>query len=495
LEKIFSKTMVRRLRIEWVLLLLILGIAAFLRFHNLAENPAWYTDEATHVEIARNLLAGETRYFAIEDSFLLFARLPLFEWILAGCFRIFGTGMLTLRALTATLGLLTVILLYAMNRSIHRSSAVALFAALAYAIFPLAVLYNRFGFSYNLLAPLLVLMVWGWVRYRQSGALRWLLLLAGSAGCAAITDVVGWSFLPLLLVAGWGRLRHIVSAYLLALFLPVSYFLWMLLTAPDALVFDLGYTLARTAGSDLTHQLALLANNLRILLTDSWWLVGVIGIVLLRERHQRLATAALLLPLLLVARTVPLYSLSTYYVIPFLPLLALGIAACADRALHAIRLQDSRHKLLGIVLLAVFPLVTTINLWQQAATRFTTPIDAFLLEPDDLRAVAAYLNAQSRPDDLVIASAPLAWMLDSNTADFQMSVAASGEDAMHIPAALPADRYAFDPRFEQAAYIVVDPLWRNWAGVHIPLIAHWLQRLDGLQPVYTSGQVVVYAAN
>jgi hypothetical protein len=30
----------------------------------------------------------------------------------------------------------------------------------------------------------------------------------------------------------------------------------------------------------------------------------------------------------------------------------------------------------------------------------------------------------------------------------------------HLPADLPRDRFAFDPRFATARFVVIDPLWR-----------------------------------
>jgi hypothetical protein len=58
-------------------LLLILALAAYLRLARLADNPAWYTDEGTHVDIAQRLLQGRAQYLALTQSTLLAARMPL----------------------------------------------------------------------------------------------------------------------------------------------------------------------------------------------------------------------------------------------------------------------------------------------------------------------------------------------------------------------------------------------------------------------------------
>lgn len=67
----------------WLAVCAILLLASLLRFVNLETNPGWYTDEATHLEVVRHLLNGRIQYFAINQSTLLFSRLPLFELLLA----------------------------------------------------------------------------------------------------------------------------------------------------------------------------------------------------------------------------------------------------------------------------------------------------------------------------------------------------------------------------------------------------------------------------
>src|SRR5207344_2812611 len=73
---------------EAILLALILLLASYLRLTNVAENPGWYTDETTHIDIANHRLAGETQYMLIKDSTLMFGRLPLFHILLASYFQL-----------------------------------------------------------------------------------------------------------------------------------------------------------------------------------------------------------------------------------------------------------------------------------------------------------------------------------------------------------------------------------------------------------------------
>jgi hypothetical protein len=74
-----------------------------------------------------------------------------------------------------------------------------------------------------------------------------------------------------------------------------------------------------------------------------------------------------------------------------------------------------------------------------------------------------------------------------------MAVAADGQATPHLPANISPERFAFDPRFTTARYLIVDDLWRNWAAVHVPEVDALLAALDNQPPEFESGRVRVYA--
>ena len=213
-------------------------------------------------------------------------------------------------------------------------------------------------------------------------------------------------------------------------------------------------------------------------------------------------------PFCLLGRTTALYSLSFYYLIPLLPFIPLGIAALAWRAARWLmarlaRLGQGAQRVSAVVfVLAVGGGVA--GLWDQTYAQvwsgFVTPIDDFLLDPGQARAAAAYVNAHVRATDLVIASPGLAWLIcgrgaaaPCHVADSEMAVAATGQATPHLPANLPPDRWAFDPRFAQARFVVVDNLWRNWAAVHMPQVEVLLQAAAGhWREAFVAGDITVY---
>lgn len=505
---------------NWLAVLAIIGLAAYLRLANLPGNPGWYTDEGTHLNIALNLLEGRVAYLAINRSTLLFAKLPLFEAVLAVLLRLFGGGISTLRALTGLLGVIAVIALYTLVRRLSDDPILALLSALILAIYPGAVLYNRFGFSYNLITPLLLLAMWGLVEYARRSRRMWLAVAALAMGLGLISDLMSLALIPPLIlivsIHDWRDLRW--SLPLLAL--PFGlYAVTMLVSDPAAFLFDLEFTFSRMGGSSIPAQLTTLVLNLTMLLTgDAWFCAGLIGLFMLRSKHLRgLSLLLLLFPVIAMGRTVALYGLTFYYMIPLLPLVALGVAALirygvpyTDRIIrdglltmfggwgvdvHTVTWQRvigvTSHFVAGVIV--GLPLLTSTMMTVSSVQHgFMTQADPVLIDGGDARQVAEYINAHIHPGDVVVASPAVAWLIDGNVADFQMAVSAAGQPTPHLPMNIPPDRYTFDPRYERARYVVIDNLWRNWAGVHIPGVYEMMADMSNWRLVFRSGEIEVY---
>ncbi len=486
--------------LEGVALLLIVALALYLRTTHLADNPGWYTDETTHLDIARHLLAGEVRYMVITQSTLLFGRPPLFHLLLTGWLRLFGDDLAALRLFTTALNALSCGLLYGLVRRAG-DRWLALLAALMLALYPQAILYSRFGFSYNLLVPLLLLALW---LLGDGTSRRGRLLAALVIGLCLITDVfalaLAAALMTWLLLTRWRALPDLLPLMIP----PIIYTVVMLLLAPDAFWFDLRFTLTRLNSLDLAGQVANLANNyLTLIGQDGWMLAGLIGLFLLRPPHLRgvcLLFAGL--PFILIGRTVPFYSLSAYYTIPLLPFVALGVAGLmrygAPYIVKGLRESFGRagHVVgLGLTLaLLGTPLVDSLSRTLTfVEVGFPTPIDPFLTDPQDARTAAAYLNPLLKPDDVVIAAPSVGWLFHADVADFQMSIAVSGVDTPHLPGNIPADRLAFDPRFAAADYAVVDNLWRNWGVIHVPGLREQLVEIESQwSRLFQVGAITIY---
>lgn len=478
--------------VTWIGLGLLLALGLYLRGVNLATNPGWYSDEGTHLEIARRLLDGDWAYLAVADSVLLFGRPPLFEWLLAGVGRGFGLSMGVLRGLTAVLSTTTILLVYLLVWDAARQRWLALLAAGVVAVYPQAVVYGRFGFSYHLLAVIVLLYLLALWRWELSQRAGWLAAAALLLGLGVLSDV--WALLlwpGFVLWVGWRHWRGLVWALPLSLLPPLLWAVWALLSVPDAFLFDLQFTLARMGGGSLADQMTTLATNGRVLLAQAWWLVlGVIGWGLVRPwRLQLLGWLTFVLPLLLLGRSVALFSLSAYYLIPVLPLVAVGLAWLVETAVVG------SPKWVGVgtaVFLAAVVVLQTGGLMQQIDSGLPTEIDPFLLNAADAQVAIAAANAIVDEGDLVLGSPGLLWAVTGRVADFQMVAAAAGVATPHLPTDLPADRWRFVPSLAAARVVIVDNLWHNWALVHVPGVAAMLDEVAAWPIAAQSGQITVY---
>ena len=475
-------------------LVAILLLAAYLRLANVATNPAWYTDEGTHLDIARHLLAGRIQYLAINQSWLLVSRLPLFEMLLAALASVWGVSMETLRLLTGSLGTITVFLLFLMVYHLQRDRVLALLAALLLALYPPAVLYGRFGFSYNLLAPLMLSAVWGLSVYTQSRSKRWLGVSGPSIGLGTISDV--WAFVllvPLVVLVLFRHWRDVIWSLPLALLPFVIYAAIMLLAAPQAFLFDLHFVLSRLNQLALAQQVQTLWQNITTLATqDVWLLLGAIGWLLSRRPVRWVVASFVFIPIVLLGRTTALFSLSYYYMIPLFPLVVLGVASLIANLIRRFRAWSVPLAFVIVVSISLPLSISTWSLISQVQAGFSTDIAGFLLDPASAQQAAQFVNQRVPPDELVIASPTLTWLLQARVADMQLPSAYRGRATPHFPADIPADRWAFAVDYHQARFVIVDNLWHNWAVPNVPGVANMLSEIEAWPLVFRSGAVTVY---
>jgi hypothetical protein len=109
---------------------------------------------------------------------------------------------------------------------------------------------------------------------------------------------------------------------------------------------------------------------------------------------------------------------------------------------------------------------------------FTTRMGGTLTVPQDAREATSYVNSRTTPDDVVLASPTIAWLLDAHAADFQMAVAATGQATQHFPAGIPSSRFRFDPRLENASYVILDSLWRGWGAAQMDNVARMVETIE-----------------
>ncbi|MEM8861243.1 MAG: glycosyltransferase family 39 protein [Chloroflexota bacterium] len=501
--------MCKRWPIDYLFLCFVLLLAAALRFTNLESNPGWYSDEGTHLEIVRHLLDGRVQYLAINQSHLLFSRLPLFGRLLAFTAGFQGVNMPALRSLTAALGTISVGLTYLATKRLTKDEWLPLLAALSLAIYPEAVLYSRLGFSYGVLAPLLLLALWGFglsldhFEFAEPQEFDWgIWVAAGAIGLGMISDLAMISLTPLLIWYSIGRewsnldLKRLFP--LLFAGLPLGLFVFFqMISNGDAFWFDLAFVRSRLGGKSILDQLWLIGQNFTLLLNQSsWFALGFVGLWLIPDHTKRnMLLLGLACPLLILGRSTPLVELGFYYIAWVLPVVAVGLGALLRfGAIFLVKqVENDRMGQVMVFILIVLPLAISTGLtWQRVQNQFGTNIDPFLLNAADAIVATDFVNNNLDQGDVVLASPGLAWRIDGKVADFQMALAAEGIGTPHLPADLPSERFEFDPTFENARYVVEDNLWRNWAYFHIPELVEKREIFQQWPIVFQSGEITVF---
>lgn len=512
---------------ELVALGAVLALAAYLRFSQLATNPGWYSDAGTLADIARHLSQGEVQYQALLHSTLLVARFPVIPSVVATLLPAGGDAMSVLRTVTAALGVISTAGVYLATRTIvgPKRTGLALLGAGLFAIYPPAVFYARVGFSYNLLTPLLLLVVAGlWGFLDRDWTLG--LVLAGLAiGLGSVTDLMMISLIApaglIVLVRKWKYLLWWVPICLAPIGL---YALTGALRTPGTFSVDLRFIVALMSAVPWWAQLSLIVLNIgTLILTEVWWVPALIGLLLLSPKRAGLyLLLMLMLPLVLLGRSAGLAGLRLYSIIPLFPLLAIGLASLLWTGVPWL-LSLSREAIvdqlgrwpwftrspagnwfrmrLGVLgssalifLLVLGPLmISTIQLLGEVQNGFARGDSWAYVPVGPARAAIDYVNQRATENDLVLASPAIAWALEGQAADFQQVLAYSGQAAIDYPADLPKDRFAFEVSLQRAAYVIVDPIWSEWGAVHLRAVDEMLEQLENWPVVWQRGEIVVRA--
>jgi 4-amino-4-deoxy-L-arabinose transferase-like glycosyltransferase len=510
----------------WLLALVaILALAAFLRFYNLRTNPGWYPDEGTDLDIARNLLNGEIRYFALNDSTMLVARPLTMHLILAGLFLLFdSTDILVFRILAVSCNLFTILVMGTWGRRIWGTGA-ALLAALMFAIFPNAVLYGRMGFAYNLLQPLFLIFAFALWEFWQTQKARWLAVAVASTAFGLSINFlmlapIAFMVLFLLLCAP----KRVLWSLPLSLSLFGLYSLVMLSRAPEAYFFDLSFTRSRFSAG-LPFQIAQLTWYYKELLNLNFWFpLGLVGHFLIRDpARRRFFTYYFLFSLFFVIRSTPVTGQGFYLLLPLLPLVCYGVAVFVMRAFRftfAIFQADFEAlwgyletrwlgrsgyeprwrphlKAISVSLLLIFIVLTPLlgvvgeDFLSVSLTLLNQP-DGVTRSVEDAGGLIVFLSRRIGHDDVVLASPQIGWALDARVADFQQSVAYVGGNTVHFPNNVPRSRFLYDVSLDNADYVVIDDLWRDWATKNIEAVNEMMETIRTWPVIYQAGEYQVY---
>ncbi len=498
----------------------VLGV--YLRFANLSDNPGWDGDEGYNWSIASNLASGQVRMYALRYAFVQHP--PLFYLVGAAVMRVWTHDLIALRAVTASCGVLTMVVLFAIARRLG-GLAPAVAALTFYALWPQAVLQVRWAYTYNLLALLVMLALWATLpialpsedaprdaampgsRQVRSPRPRAALLAGVVTGLALATDQEAIAMIPAVGLLLWpGGPRALLLAGISATIAPAAYIGWMLATRRTDFLFDIHHTASRLdAGPG-----ELLLRFSHLVTFDPLIALGILGLLFVPAAAVRVPSIVLVATfavLILEVRDPSPYFRAAE---PLLPLCALGIGMMVRALLVLLARLRPNHPASGndrgagarsvifkhvaaMILLVPFAVSMAVADVTSVRGRFTTGISSLLPRSAlDAREMTSWVNARVGPKDLVLVMPSTSWLFRCRTADFLQAVAISGQATAFYPAGLSRGRFLYDTRPAAARYAVVDDFTRLWVRENVPerlivdkVIADWPR-------VYRLGEYAVY---
>jgi hypothetical protein len=511
--------------LEISFLILVVLLSGYLRLINLEQNPGWYSDEGTQIEIAQNLLQGKIQYFSLNQSTLIIARLPLFSLILTLIFKLFGVGILQLRVFSVGLGIFTILTVFVVLKSILKRDAgvFPILTALIFSVYPSAIMYHRLGFSYNLLSLLILLSFWGLWKFSNDDGELWFYLLSISLGLACIVDIEAFVFFPFaILIVLIFDYRKFPLFGLITFFPFIVYSLVMLIISPEAFIFDFRFSFSRVDNVPLFAQFIILLNNiLNLIMKDNWIAFGLLGFFVMPNRKFGVFLFFFVLfPILLLGRVASITGISFYYFIPFFSFIVIGISGFTifffrtitislenviiqflektkfiGRHINVkVKLQLSRIVSAFILSIFISPLTIFIIFqdYSQSVNYWNTDLEPIMVNPYDAKKAMEFINHNVTNEDLVIASPALAWIVMAKKIDFQISLAYLRKSTMHLPGDIPYDRFTFNSDYKEAKYVIIDNIWTNWAIINNSYLQSMVKDIKKWPLVWNSGQIYIY---
>jgi 4-amino-4-deoxy-L-arabinose transferase-like glycosyltransferase len=200
----------------WVVVLVILLIAAFFRFYRLNEIPPGFNnDEAFNVLDILNLLKGHFSIFFPANT----GREPLWFYLNVVSVALFGANAFALRFTAAIVGTLTILLLFGFAKELFHSRRIAVIASLLGAVSVWQIFYSRYGLRIILAVPLTILALqWFWrgltfspVKRGEAGVGNWRdYALSGFFTSLGVYTYLSCRLLPfvLILLTGFAMLAN-----------------------------------------------------------------------------------------------------------------------------------------------------------------------------------------------------------------------------------------------------------------------------------------------
>jgi hypothetical protein len=265
-------------RREWIDLLPVLAlfvVAALLRIFRLDETPGIYPDETSHLEVAYSLLRGDFSAGLFTSTFL--PRLPLPLMLINLSAATVGWNLYAVRIWTVVAALLGFVV---MARLLRTAPSARLLTLVVLSIYPPAIYFSRWGFTYGFLALAFLYVVYQGIEYSTSSQTSDLHKLALGIAAALLIEPLGIvALLYGLVICAFRGWRPSWTVLWISV-LPVSTYLALLIgLVPEILSSDI-HGILQTRNLTATSHIPVVFASLQSLFQVFGWpfLLGLVGL-------------------------------------------------------------------------------------------------------------------------------------------------------------------------------------------------------------------------
>jgi 4-amino-4-deoxy-L-arabinose transferase-like glycosyltransferase len=484
---------------RWAVIALVV-LWAVLYLPHLRSNPNWYGDEGEWMEKSWTFIHGTPRVGPVSNDFVFpYPYPPLYMLVNGALLRVFGNDIVVGRALGAVTALAVAGLLLWIGVRL-RGFRFGLLCALAFLVYPEAVINFRWVRSHPMAGALGLACIGFLIAYLQERRLRHLWWAGLMCSLATATNYYAVGLIPTVIAAAawvaWPRWREprawrdVALAAALAGAYGTLFVLWYITTQGG--VGHLHEQMRRLAAmtTEPAGPVATLARIVKFcfatpvfnprgerIFVDLWLVLAAAGVAVFPLKRWR-GWLAFWLVLLMwpVFRKQDNVSFFFYPATMFLPVMALGVAGALDRAgqLAGRLWKPSRHAPAAVVL-GVLALASLNG----STGHFRTKIDLFtqqFFSVETAEQAMQFVNQNTSGEDFVLVPKQLYWLVrDARKSMLSHCVTCEGGTNAAWPVPIPREMFWFDCSWTNAKFVVLA------SGVDLR------GRPMGIDAVYTRG--------
>lgn len=188
---------VKQGKFVFILLLLILGLATFLRFYRLSEYMTFLGDEGRDALVIRSMLLDHHIPLigpptSIGNIYLG----PLYYYMMAIPMAVFWLNPVAAAGMNAAIGVLTVFLIYILSKRWFGKEA-GLIASFLYAVSPVTIIYSRSSWNPNPAPFFAILSIYSLYKAQKGGSIKWFALAGAFIGAAVQMHYLALILIPI----------------------------------------------------------------------------------------------------------------------------------------------------------------------------------------------------------------------------------------------------------------------------------------------------------